>query len=95
MAVLVISELPGVSDVGPEQWAPMMTRLRAQPGLLVHADGPTERGWRVVSIWDSREDFERFFDSAIKPNLPLGTPSRDVISELRFVLMPNRLEEAP
>lgn len=93
MAVLVISELSGVSDLGTEQWAPMMTRLRRQPGLLVHADGPTDRGWRVVSIWDSREDFERFFDSAIRPNLPPGAPSRDVVSDLRFVLLPNRLEK--
>lgn len=93
MAVLVISELPGVSDVGPEQWAPMINRLLGQRGLLLHADGPTEQGWRVVSIWDSREDFQRFFDSAIRPNLPLGAPSRDVVSELRFVLMPDRLEK--
>lgn len=92
MAVLVISELSGVSDLGSEQWAPMMTRLRGQPGLLVHADGPTDLGWRVVSIWDSKADFERFFDSAIRPNLPQGAPSRDVVSELRFVLVPNRLE---
>lgn len=90
MAVLVISELSGVSDLGAEQWAPMMTRLRRQPGLLVHADGPTDHGWRVVSIWDSKEDFERFFDSAIRPNLPLGAPPRDVVSNLRFVLLPNR-----
>ena len=83
----MISELPGLSDVGPEQLAPMLTRLRAQPGLLVHADGPTDRGWRVVSIWDSREDFERFFDSAIKPNLPPGAPTRDLVSELRYVLL--------
>jgi hypothetical protein len=87
MAVLVISELPGVSDIGPELWAPMMSRLRGQPGLLVHADGPTDRGWRIVSIWDSREDFERFFESAIKPNLPPGGPSRDLVSDLRFVLL--------
>lgn len=93
MAILVISELPGVSDVGPEQWTPMMTRLRGQPGLLVHADGPIDGGWRVVSIWDSREDFDRFFDSAIRPNLPPGAPSRDVVSDLRFVLLPTQLEK--
>src|SRR5713226_2877828 len=90
VAVLVISELPGVTSDVAEQWAPMMARLRRQPGLVIHADGPTERGWRVISIWDSREDFERFFDSAIKPNLPPGAPARDVVSDLRAVLLPDR-----
>ncbi|HEX6350724.1 MAG TPA: hypothetical protein VF160_15215 [Candidatus Dormibacteraeota bacterium] len=93
MAVLVISDLPGVTSVEAQQWAPMMTRLRRQPGLVVHADGPAEQGWRIVSIWDSRQDFQRFFDSAIRPNLPPGAQARDAVSELRFVLMPERPQE--
>jgi len=87
MAVLVISELPGITRIDDRRWAPMMARLREQAGLVVHADGPAEHGWRVVSIWETQEDFERFFDSAIKPNLPAGAPARDRVSELRYVLL--------
>lgn len=89
MAVLVISDLPGVNWDDGHDASPMLARLRAQPGLLVHADGPADHGWRVVSIWESREDFQRFFDTLIKPNLPPGAPERDAVSDLRFVLIPN------
>ncbi|MGL6280733.1 MAG: hypothetical protein ACRC50_14405 [Gaiella sp.] len=30
------------------------------PGLLLHVAGPTDEGFRVIEIWESREDFERF-----------------------------------
>jgi hypothetical protein len=29
-------------------------------GLLFHVAGPTEEGFRVIDIWASREDWERF-----------------------------------
>lgn len=30
------------------------------PGLLLHVAGPTDDGFRIIEIWDSRDDFERF-----------------------------------
>jgi hypothetical protein len=87
MAVLVTSDLPGVTGLEERERAPMMKLLRKQKGLIVHADGPSDRGWRAVSIWQSREDFERFFEAAIKPNLPPGAPVRDTVWELRYVLL--------
>ncbi len=90
MAVLVTSDFPGVTDLEDRELAPMMRLLRNQVGLIVHADGPSDSGWRAISIWESRDDFERFFDAAIKPNLPPGAPPRDSVSELRYVLLPKR-----
>jgi hypothetical protein len=29
-------------------------------GLLLHVAGPTDEGFRVIDIWASREDWERF-----------------------------------
>jgi hypothetical protein len=29
-------------------------------GILSHAAGPTETGWRVVDVWESEEAFQRF-----------------------------------
>ena len=72
----------------------MMARLRRQPGLLVHADGPGDRGWRVVSIWESEGDFQRFFEAVIQPNLPPGARTRDAVSDLRTVLIPKRPQDA-
>ncbi len=29
-------------------------------GILSHAAGPTDNGWRVVDVWESEEAFQRF-----------------------------------
>ena len=29
-------------------------------GLLLHVAGPTDEGFRIIDIWASREDWERF-----------------------------------
>lgn len=30
------------------------------PGLLLHVAGPTDEGFRVIDVWETREDWERF-----------------------------------
>jgi hypothetical protein len=30
--------------------------------------GPTAEGWRVLSLWDSEHDFERFRDDRLAPS---------------------------
>jgi hypothetical protein len=92
MAVLVISEFPGVTRAEAEQWAqgPVASGALRQPGLMLQADGPTDQGWRLISVWDWQADFRRLYDTTIKPNLPPGAPARDVVSELRDVVLPGR-----
>ena len=29
-------------------------------GLLLHVAGPTDEGYRVIDVWATREDWERF-----------------------------------
>jgi heme-degrading monooxygenase HmoA len=36
-------------------------------GLIFHAAGPIEDGWGVIDFWESREHFNRFFESRIGP----------------------------
>ena len=31
------------------------------PGMLYHAGGPAQNGWRVVEVWESQEAADRFF----------------------------------
>ena len=31
------------------------------PGMLYHAAGPAQDGWRVVQTWESHEALDRFF----------------------------------
>ena len=42
---------------------------RAPAGMLYHAAGPTETGWRVVEIWESQEAVQRFFDQQLGQEL--------------------------
>ena len=35
-------------------------------GLIFHSAGPSpDGGWRVVDVWESRDTFDRFFQSAV------------------------------
>jgi hypothetical protein len=38
-------------------------------GLTFHVAGPTEQGMRLVEIWDSPEQRERWMDGTINPAL--------------------------
>ena len=35
-------------------------------GLVVHVAGPTDEGFRMIGIWDSREVWERFRDDRLR-----------------------------
>jgi len=36
-------------------------------GLIIHSAGPTEGGWYIYDIWESREAFQRFTDGQLGP----------------------------
>jgi hypothetical protein len=70
MAVLVISEVPGGNA---EQDKAMMEALNLDgnppAGVRVRLAGPTETGWRIVGLWDSRESFDAFLRDRLTPAL--------------------------
>ncbi len=35
--------------------------------ILIHVCGPTEDGWRIADVWESREAFDRFADRRLIP----------------------------
>ena len=41
-------------------------------GQIVHVAGPTEGGWLVVAIHESREGWEQFRDNTLVPTLQAG-----------------------
>lgn len=34
-------------------------------GLITHTAGPIDGGWRVVDVWESKEDAKKFFDERL------------------------------
>jgi hypothetical protein len=59
--VLVVVEVPGGSsaldEVMTEAWD---VAGSPPPGNRLRLAGPMEGGWRIVSLWDSREQFRAF-----------------------------------
>jgi hypothetical protein len=88
MAILMVSEVSGQTPAGYDgMLATVSPALKAAPGFVMHASHPVEGGWRVVEVWNSREEAVRFFAATIAPNLPKGihpkvtfTPLHDVLS---------------
>jgi hypothetical protein len=39
-------------------------------GQVYHAAGPTDDGWLIVAVWDSKDTFDRFFADTLMPALP-------------------------
>jgi hypothetical protein len=80
MAIALVIEFPGVRR---EQYDNVMKELRLDEtsetpqGMILHLAGPTEDGWQVVDVWETRADFDRFLDRdlgrALK-NASIGTP---------------------
>ena len=63
MAVALVIEFPGVTQ---GQYDKVMKTLGLDrtddppESALLHLAGPTEKGWEVIDVWESREDFDRF-----------------------------------
>jgi hypothetical protein len=41
----------------------------APSGARIRMAGPTADGWRILSLWDSQADYERFRDERLVPAL--------------------------
>jgi hypothetical protein len=66
------NEMPGVTEE-------MATRVDSEvgdarvPGLIAHVSGPTAVGWRIIDVWESEEDYERFLVERLNPALQVAT----------------------
>lgn len=48
------------------------SRTELPKGQIFHAAGPSEGGWTVVAIHDSKESWESFRDNVLMPKLAAG-----------------------
>jgi len=49
----------------------------APDGLILHAAGPTDEGFRIIEIWDDEHAWQRFQAERLAPAIAaLGGPSR-------------------
>lgn len=61
-------------------------------GQIFHAAGPSSGGWRVIAVHDSKENWERFRDDILMPQLKAGvqggfaTPPEEIAFEVHNIL---------
>lgn len=73
MAIMMISDVAGQTAEGYGRVLETVQPHYANAqGFLMHSAHPTDDGWRIVEIWESREDAGRFFAQHVAPNLPKG-----------------------
>jgi hypothetical protein len=66
MAVVVVGQVPdqGAYD---EVSSRVLDNEQLPEGCRVHIAGPANGGFRVITVWDSEEQYERFRDEKLLP----------------------------
>ena len=87
MAVLVRMSVAGMDAATYDQVSKELVDLvKKQPGFVMHVAYPSPGGFSVGEIWESREQYEKWFNENVKPNVP-GEIQSEVI-ELHAVVQP-------
>jgi hypothetical protein len=93
MAILVIAEFPGMT-VEQDKAMTEATNIANDPppGVRARFAGPTDAGWRIMSVWDSRDAWDAFLHDRLTPALQrAGRSVPDFqVSPLESVFMPQR-----
>ena len=70
MAVVIVNQIEGGTQDFYEQVNPkVMPGGKLPDGCQLHIAGPTENGWRVITVWESDEAFQQFRDDKLIPAL--------------------------
>jgi hypothetical protein len=68
MAVVLVNEIQGGDQRFYEQvTSRVMPNDQLPDGCRDHIAGPIDGGWRVITVWDSDEDFQRFRTEKLIP----------------------------
>lgn len=87
MAVLISSKVKGQTLEGYEGVLSVVKDLIIEaPGFILQCAHPTDDGWAVMEIWESRKDADQWFAKYVVPHLPPGIHPKRVYQELHNVL---------
>jgi hypothetical protein len=86
MAYCVVVDNPNGSAELYEQVVQRVAASGDMPpeGAVFQVAGPAENGWRVISVWESREAQERFRDERLFPAFKEVGISRDDVTWTDF-----------
>jgi quinol monooxygenase YgiN len=82
MTVIIHVEAHGQTEAGYEGMLKVLAEpLRRAEGFVLHSAYCVDGQWRVLEVWRSKADADRFFASAIAPNLPPGVRPKRTLHE--------------
>src|SRR5919199_4277180 len=98
MAVLVIGELPG-GDAAMDQRIMQELGLQntAAPGAIARFAGPTDTGYRIITVWESEDAFQTFRRERLAPTLErlgMGAPNAQVFPLDSYRIAPAAAQQA-
>jgi len=67
VAVVIVNEIEGGNQDFYEQVNPKVMPDGLPDGCQAHIAGPVQNGWRVITVWDSEEQFQQFRDEKLIP----------------------------
>jgi hypothetical protein len=67
MTVATILDFPGVTQAMYDAMGAALAGGEPPTGILYHACGPIDGGWRIADIWESQSAFDRFVDERLIP----------------------------
>jgi hypothetical protein len=68
MAVVTVNEIKGANqDFYDRVNSEVMPGGKLPEGCQVHIAGPVDDGWRVITVWDSEEQFQQFRNEKLIP----------------------------
>jgi hypothetical protein len=68
MAIVIVNEIEGGDQEFYEQInSRVMEGGNLPDGCQLHIAGPWDKGWRVITVWDSEEQFHQFRDEKLIP----------------------------
>jgi hypothetical protein len=70
MAIVIVNEIEGGNqDFYDQVNSRVMPGGNLPDGCQVHIAGPMENGWRVITVWDSDDQFQQFRDQKLIPTI--------------------------
>jgi hypothetical protein len=89
MAVMLIAEIEGQTESGyGGMFNSLSSALKQADGFVLHTAYPVNGGWRVIEIWSSKSQADRFFAEHVAPNLPPGILPKLEVQPLHNLLAP-------
>jgi len=74
-----------ITGLTPEEYRAVLDQMgvetRPAAGIYLHLTTPTDFGYRIVEVWDSKEGFDEFLQKRLAPaTKTLGIDRKTVIS---------------